>query len=101
MAYLKQGAALDAAVFLSWFDARKEAKWLEENDDDGNTPLDLALQHNAPEAVVTALFEAWPDAVKEENNNGDTPLCLALVHKAPEAVVPSQLAHSGLDKVVP
>ena len=34
LAYLKQGAALDVAVFMSWFGARKEGEWLQEKDED-------------------------------------------------------------------
>ena len=47
-AYLKQGAALDVAVFMSWFDVHKEGEWLKEKDDYGCTPLHLALCYNAP-----------------------------------------------------
>ena len=73
-AYLKQGAALVVAVFLSWFGARKEGEWLKEKDNNGRTLLLKALMYKAPEAVVMALFEAWPDAVKEKADNGYTPL---------------------------
>ena len=86
-AYLKQGAVLDVAVFMSWFNARKECEWLKEKDDDyGETPMHTALLYNAPEAVAMALFEAWPDAVKVKNNRGNTPLHRALMYNAPEAV---------------
>ena len=100
-AYLKQGAALVVAVFMSWFGARKEGEWLKEKDNQcdradrwerGNTPLHLALLYKAPAAVAMALHAAWPDAVKEKNNKGDIPLFLALENNAPEAVVMALLA---------
>ena len=59
----------------------------------GNCPLHLALiqldlaNSGASEAVVLALFAAWPDAVKEKNNQLNIPLHLALAHTASEAVV--------------
>ena len=78
---------MDVAVFMSWFNARKECEWLKEKDDDyGETPMHTALLYNAPEAVAMALFEAWPDAVKVKNNRGNTPLHRALMYNAPEAV---------------
>ena len=76
---------MDVAYFMSWFNARREGKWLKEKDWNGDTPLYRALQYKAPEAVAMALFEAWPDVVKEKDNTGRTPLCHALVHKAPNA----------------
>ena len=85
-AYLEQGVALDVAVFMSWFDARKEGAWLTEKDWNGDTPLLKALMYKAPEAVVMALFEAWPGAVKEQSNGGSIPLHIALWKGAPEAV---------------
>ena len=46
-AYLKQGEALDVAVFMSWFGARKEGEWLSEKDDHyGNTLLHDALEND-------------------------------------------------------
>ena len=85
-AYLKQGAALDSAVLMSWFDARKEGEWLKEGDRYGDTPLCLALNNNAPEAVALAMIAACPDAVKLMNMYCNTPLHIALANKAPEAV---------------
>ena len=97
LAYLKQGAALDVAVFRSWFDVRRGGcigyicmcgcEWLKEKDENGGTLLIHALLYEAPEAVAMALFKAWPDAAKEMDNYGNTPLVHALGKKAPEAVV--------------
>ena len=76
------------AVFMSWFDTRKEGQWLKEIDlGYGYTALHVALMYKAPEAVAMALFEAWPDAVKETDCFGKTPLQYALEFNAPEAVV--------------
>ena len=82
LAYLEQGAALVVAVFLSWFDARKEGEWLKEKDDDGDTLLHLALYYKAPQAVAMAMFKAWPDAAKVKNNAGYIPLHYAAKHHA-------------------
>ena len=86
-AYLRQGAALNVAEFMSWFGARKEGEWLKEKDNNGNTLLLYALIYKVPEAVAMTLFEAWPDAVNEQSHQGATPLYLALQNNAPEAVV--------------
>ena len=36
--------------------------------------------------MVLALFEAWPDAVKEKDEDGNTPLHLALIKRATVAM---------------
>ena len=92
LAHLEHGAALDGAVFASWFRAHKDDAWLKEKSGDGRTPLHLALENNAPEVVTTALLEAWPGAAKEKDRWGDTPLQYALHYKAPEAVVMALIA---------
>ena len=92
LAYLKQGAALVVAVFLSWFGVHKDGEWLKEKNTYGSTPLHLALAYEAPEAVVMVLFAAWPDAAKEKKKNGYTPLHLALKKGVPQAVAMALVA---------
>ena len=51
-----------------------------EKDNDGNTPLHVALRPftACPADLQLALLQAWPDAAKEKNAKGCTPLHLAL-----------------------
>ena len=93
LAHLQQGAALVVAVFMSWFVVHKEGEWIKEKDLYGNTLLHCALKTKTPEAVVTALLAAWPDAAKEKDNTyGKTPLHLALEYNVAKAVAVALIA---------
>ena len=56
-------------------------------DDDGKTPLAVALGLKDNAAVVVALLEQHPDAAKEEDADGKLPLWLAVKAGAPGSVV--------------
>jgi len=45
---------------------------LEEEDDDGLTPIFLALQHDAPLEVVSLLLEACPSSIQKKDKHGRT-----------------------------
>ena len=89
--HLSQGAALDVAGFMSWFNVRKEGEWLRETGflrHAWDTPLHCALRYNAPDVVVMAILAAWPDALKEMGGTySQTPLHYALRYTAQGAVV--------------
>lgn len=62
-----------------------------------------ALQNKATEAVVMALLDAWPDAVKEKDNGvysgHPTPLYFALNNNAPEVVAMALLKRGQKQQV--
>ena len=65
--YLSEGKHLDVDAFLSWLDAHKgaegnPAEWLQEKDNEGDTPLTVALTLRAPAAAALGLIDACPEA---------------------------------------
>ena len=66
-------------AFLVWIKAHKEnGAWIEGKDEDDWTVLHYALKYKASQAVVMAVFAAWPNAAKVRDRWGNYPLHIAV-----------------------
>ena len=85
--YLKQGADLDAAGFLAWFDSYAKGEWVEEKGVHAAALINAALAHGVQQEVTMALIDVWAGADLLKDDKGQTPLSVALQSSAPDAVV--------------
>lgn len=93
--YLREKEQLNVGKFLAWWE-KNGTKCVKEKDYTNNTLFQVALYTKPPTAVMLAIFNAWPDAVKETSPNHEegsdyTCLHLALEDKVKEEVTLSVL----------
>ena len=63
------------------------AEWLQEKDEDGDTPLHFALDKRVPSAAALGLLDACPEAAKIMDEEKNTPLEYAVYFHAAAPVV--------------
>ena len=69
------------AVFEAWPGA------IMEKTVHGDTPLHVAIKHNAPGTILHTLLDAWRGAAEVKDCNGFTPLHSAMGSQIPQAVM--------------
>ena len=91
--YLREGEKLNVGIFVGWWE-ENGMKCVKEKDYVNNTLFKVALYTKPPPPVMLAIFNAWPDVVKEtppsntKDNEGPDYTCLhlALEDKVTEEV---------------
>jgi hypothetical protein len=83
----------DAVLELIQNDPSEAATWItrEENHSWKLLPIHAAIIFKAPEFIIEALLQAYPDGALEGDNRGMTPLHLAFRHAASDATLYSLL----------